>query len=529
MAIPTLTDIANRAVQGLGVLTGKIKNPFTEELRSLEAQRDASTDSDEIAALNSKINSLRQMADNWSSYEVAQQDPIVAKGLHDVARMGGDNFDLVDVGTAFVPIGAISKGAAFVGKRIPGLVAKGTEFAAKNPELWKNAKRMAKSGVVGQMIENPELREAAEVAAKHPILSRGAVLAGEHPVAARTLADATEQGLIEGAHGAATYRPEEGESIGLNALEQGGLAGILQGGVSALGGRRLRAIENAKKLREAQINSPENLKIKEGLSGLKERGVDVPEYDPVSRSGKSALTTGELAALSAAERGRVWGQMQNSIASGKRNPDIYMHQMVNRVEREMGQKVPKGKRRGNPDWTRYKKSLEIDAPSYYNQSYPLKVSPFEVEAREKMFGKELFPKNYNTGADIDLFNSTEYRNANRKDLYKALAGLYSGDKAERELADNIATSYFGQRWTTDYLDPTVVRQSFDNMNDLRGLSGLRYSKLPSVPAKSRMSKMYETQTTPNELWQRAVNNALLDAAREASEGGLDYLSDRYGR
>lgn len=78
MAIPTLTDIANRMVQGIGTATGMIRNPFTEQIRALEERLQTSKDSDEIVKLNDQLRTLRAASDEWSSYDVAKQDPTAA-------------------------------------------------------------------------------------------------------------------------------------------------------------------------------------------------------------------------------------------------------------------------------------------------------------------------------------------------------------------------------------------------------------------------------------------------------------------
>ena len=166
MAIPTLTDIGNRMVQGVGTLTGQIRNPFTEQIEELESRLRETNNEDEIVKLNDQLRTLRAASEEWSSYDVAKQDPTAApewmQTVHNAARVGGDNLDLVDVGTAFIPVGVATKGAALVGRGLGkagrGLGALAGKYAGSVAERAgarageKAAEQVVKSSKIGPKV-----------------------------------------------------------------------------------------------------------------------------------------------------------------------------------------------------------------------------------------------------------------------------------------------------------------------------------------------------------------------------------------
>lgn len=176
MAIPTLTDIANRIVQGVGTLTGQIRNPFTEQIRTLEERLQATNNEDEIVKLNDQLRTLRAASEEWSGYDVAKQDPTAApeglQGIYGLAKTAGDNFDLVDVGTSFIPVGAVTKGAR--------LAASGLKKAGKAAEL--GAKKIVDSAVARAG------EKAAEAAVKNNPVG---------PKVQRTLREMRKSGVID--------------------------------------------------------------------------------------------------------------------------------------------------------------------------------------------------------------------------------------------------------------------------------------------------------------------------------------------
>lgn len=443
MAIPTLTDIGNRIVQGVGTLTGQIRNPFDDMIAQLEERLQSTNNEDEIVKLNDQLRTLRAASDEWSSYDVAKQDPTAApewmQTIHNAARVGGDNLDLVDVGTAFIPVGVATKGATRFG----------TDF------------------------------------------ERGAEWLASHPV----IGGATEQGLIEGAHGAASYNPEYGESMGLNALEQGGLAGLMQGGISALGGRRLRAIGAL----------PENVKIQEGLSELGSRGIEVPNYDPLRRAGMTSIDPGDANILIARETDRI----NNAIPSSTKINSSGAQKDITDVEKKMrsGDIKEPFKPAGNSPW-------RSDIGGYMHRVWQ-PYSPYE----------ELIPLR-------DLVNTIPYGHP-RPHVFVMQRGVggprvFTDQESISAMAnaDNLLRRRLLERKGLGGA-ADILEQSPKNITELQGLAGLHYSPLPKGAISNRMADIYSAQTEPlngfGTAGYRAAYNALLDALREGAEGGLDGL------
>ena len=488
--IPTLSDVGNRIVQGIGTLTGQIENPFEGQIKEVEAQLRTATLPQRKKELEAQLKTLREISKGWSGYEVAKNDDVSAapgflQGVHKVAKAAGDNIDVVDVGTAFLPVGLATKGAALVGKKLPlagKMVTKGIEEGAKFAEKHK------KLGKVGEVAR-----------------------------------DAADQALIEGAHGAVTYKPEENEYMLPNALEQGGLAGIIQGGVSALGGGRYRAIKAL----------PENARVERGLEGLRVKGINVPEYSPAARAGGTALTEHEAEALIADEIEKA-----NKVIEG----DIPV------TEGQLFKAIQSAQN-------------EMLKPKYgevsYNDMLLFKKPEGQVRTRWDTSIRSRLP-------EVQQINDPRinYRHDDVYSLKDILAAAYSKPYVQKQvprIGESVARDVeaeAGQLLGRNILKEVgidaekaaEIEKHLANAEELRGLAGIKYASKPlervsekpvtktisQVPLVRDVPRIYESQTLPTvtkgdlgALYDRAINNVFLDFAREAGENRLDYLDDRY--
>lgn len=534
--IPTLTDVANLGTWALGKATGQLENPFQKQIDELEARKRTSDDRNEMDQIDKQIKTLKAIMngvdekdltenqkkylkehniDNsgWSSYDVVKEQdasaaPGALQGLYNVSKTLGDNIDVVDVGTAFLPIGLASKGAALVGKNIPKIgkgVVKAGEFATKHPTLGK----------IGS--------------------------------------DAADQALIEGAHGAVTYKPEENESMATNAIEQGGLAGLIQGGVSALGGTRLRAVKAL----------PENVKINKTLEELRGAGVKVPEYSPMTRAGKGGLTPEEAEALRNIEiekANKVFKEttlldeedIENAIKATREG----IKSPATEVER-----WSKNVLYPSSEMSKFDKKFVPDEVGGNGEVVGHYISPWEAELRGRMpspvvnpeTGKKVYPLKDVLAASY----SRPYVSTTSK------IGAYSpadvSAEADRLFVKNLLSPENGLTFVDEYgnvlsnvkfdKEQRQIETALKNIQDIGGLEGLNYASKPlervaetptqrvisQTPVVKHVPRIYEAQTLPvlrrgdvAGMWERAKANLFLDELRELSEGGLDYLADTYG-
>lgn len=665
MAIPTLTDIGNRIVQGVGTLTGQIRNPFTEQIEELESRLQATNNEDEIVKLNDQLRTLRAASDEWSSYDIAKQDPTAApewmQSVHNAARVGGDNLDLVDVGTAFIPVGVATKGAALVGRGLgkagrglgvlagkyaDNVVAKAGEKAAmkvaekmpveqraKNTlDMWKKKgfvdamkqsdvavikessdkikaltaehnkkwkaleraeKKAKEESLYGQVTKRTQNRvaraeeeaskassalyheqgvlRAAEEALKNAdvnikkaadaaeyvavrdvdiaarraythaankaaeeaangVVSRGLTSAGDrlsnvgsgiergatwlasHPV----LGQAGEQALIEGAHGAVTYRPEAGETIGLNALEQGGLAGLMQGGVSALGGNRLRALRAM----------PENINIQNRISDLRARGFDVPEYNPLGMAGLRADVPRDIRLKETEKWRNLTKQMKKTkipFKEAKALIEDTRKEELKKLKDKIYWRIPN---------TRKRPKLDRDPYDMFKRVYKWQSSPWEEEAQKRMWGPWVTGKPIYVEKSINAI--PDIHPADMPGIDRSLPNWgpnvqwYPNKDAVNVMTDADKILKKKLEGQVEYSTLRGLRdQVGKNVDDLNGLYGLHYAPLPKGAISNRMADIYSAQTEPltgfGTAGYRAAYNALLDALREGTEGGLDGL------
>lgn len=537
--IPTLSEMADYAAKTGSKMIAE--NPFEADLKKYKREYERTG----TEASKKKYDQYAGMSKDWETELESAEAPewgsgtggTVGKTLENV----GSHLDAVDFGTAFLPVGAAVKGAAWTGRGLAGIAKPGTQ-AAKN------------------------FATLANTAAKHPYVYEGLTKTGEalkapgeflvHHPRWNIAADAAEQGLIESAHGAATYRPEEGEGQFSNALEQGGLAGLMQAGISGFGGGRLRAIKAL----------PENKRALTTLEELRKRGIDVPEYSPLARAGKEVLSDSEIEDLVLKELDKANALLPPGL-----------HVTEQELNDAIAETVEEMKSRG---WMYPSKQMEKFDDKFKATGYDENLrqvtgeltQPWEQEIRGRL------PRPVESGTlaeeivehpGYDLFEilSETYRKP-------VNAGIRTGGrigepievdvgaKADRTLAKNILKRkglydpnkfvdrvLSGNMYEIDYSNtPNLIDRNLENVEELRGLKGIKYASKPmdkaaetgfnkmvsQVPGVKHMPRIYETQSMPTitkydlgALWNRVMNNLLLDAAREGTESGLDYLDDRY--
>ena len=527
--IPTLTDVGNAITYGVGKMTGQLENPFEKQVKLLESRLRTSEDPEEVEKLNKQIKTLKAIMngvdekdltekqkkylkehniDNsgWSSYDVVKEQdasaaPGALQGWYNVSKTVGDNVDLFDVGTAFLPIGLASKGAALVGKNLPKIgkgVVKAGEFAAKHPTLGK----------IGS--------------------------------------DMTDQAITEGVHGAFTYKPEEGESMGTNALQQGGLAGLIQGGVSALGGTRLRAVKAL----------PENVRIEKSLEELRKAGVNVPESSPLTRAGKGGLTPEEAEALRNIEiekANKVFGKYalidEDEIESAIKATREGIKSPLSELERwENNVLYP------SSEMSKFDKKFVADEVNGAGNVVGHYVSPWEAELRGRMpspiehpeTGKKIYPLKdvlaasysrpyVSTTSKIGAYNPADVSAEADRMFVKNLLAPENGVTFMDEYGNVLSNVKFDK-------EQRQIETALKNIQDIGGLEGLNYASKPlervaetpvqrvisQTPVVKHVPRIYEAQTLPvlrrgdvSGLWERAKANLFLDELRELSEGATN--------
>lgn len=476
--IPTLTDVGNLLATGAGKALGWVDNPFTEQIAKVKrALQVVKPGSPEEQRLQAALKTLEMSSNDWSSYDVVAKNddvsaaPALLQGIHHAAKTVGDNVDLFDVGTAFVPVGIAGK-AAKLGSKIP-----------------KVGKPMAK---------------VAGAAAKHP-----------------GIAETVEQTGLEGLHGALTYKPEEDEYMLSNAAQQGAIAGGLQGIVSGIGGRRLKAIKNL----------PENVKINEALEALKTKGVNVPEFNPTGRAGEAALTPEELKNL----QYKNW--VDRELLLGKNVGDVRVGDDEVKKAIDRAQATVKGK----PTTTPTSQYMQFEgSPSEYEKGL-----------------RGILPR---ASEDVDMIYARKYPGRDLKDVVRSMPqrGGLEGE-ADQEFIEEllkiagvdkdpaaVAANYEMYKKIKDANVAAQLRKNLQVENDLKGLAGLEYASKPGekvaekpgqkiisqLPIVNRLPDIYEYQKLPawsrgdlSAAWERAKRNILLDEAREGLEGLTGWMAE----
>lgn len=538
--IPTLGDLGGEiAKMGAKAMS---TNPFAEDTKRYKREYDRTG----TESSKKKYDTYKGMGEAWEK-ELNDMNPDEYQwGTSLDQRVGkfleegpGSRFDAVDVGTAFLPAGALAKGAGKVGGGLSGIKGAGT---------------LARAGAnAGKVLSIP-----TKVIETYPKLG--------------VVDEALEQAIIEGAHGAVNYRPEEGESMGANAVEKGLLAGGLQGIVSGFGGGRKRAV----------LNLPENRRALGAIDELRKQGVDVPKYSPFARAGKEVLGEGEVNDLVLRELEKA----NELVPPGMRVSEEELSEAIEETIKEMRAKGYRYPLREGERFTRGKFNVE-DVNPVTGQISGDVVMPWETSIRNRIVapvesGSAAEFAEGGTGYSLmDILSETyrkpirsTYRSGGR--IGEPIAGDVEG-AADRVLAKNILkkkglyrdpvetaaknNEYVVFEKTPKYnseapggleikLDdvPQQIEQHLENVEDIRGLGGLKYADKPmkkaaetgfnkmvsQVPGISQLPRIYETQVGPTitnydlgALWDRVVNNVLLDAAREGGEVGLDYLDKKY--